>query len=353
MMINKKSILFSILISIFLLILNGCATITGPSVSEEEIIKATEELKVKALAFQIKQLQRLHNIANRLSFAITKEDTHTYKGPQPFLGMVCFNIDSQLKKLYKIENNKGVVVIIVKENSPAYKVGIMPGDVLISINDRKIPDTYTFNRLASNFKIGDLLKIKILRNNTHLDFDLKLDEIPINVPLAVVDIQEVNAATDGKSIFVTYGLLNFAKSDDEIAAVIAHELAHLVRGHVSKMQGSQLIGAIAAIVLGIVVESSSPGSGEIVMKGAGQISEIFTAQYSRDLEREADYFGTKFVYQAGYDPEVYANFLERFAIEIPQSMISNYLSTHPTSPERILRVKKAIEELKSSSQVLN
>ncbi|MCM8823964.1 MAG: M48 family metallopeptidase [Candidatus Omnitrophica bacterium] len=349
MMINKKFILFSILISIFLL--NGCATITGPSVSEEEITKATDELKVKALAFQIKQLQRLHNIANRLAFSITKEDT--YKSPQPFLGIVCFNIDNQLKKLYKLENNKGVVVIIVKENSPAYKVGIMQGDVLISINDRKIPDIYTFNRLASNFKIGDLLKIKILRNNTQLDFDLKLEEIPINIPLAVVDIQEVNAATDGKSIFVTYGLLNFAKSDDEIAAVIAHELAHLVRGHVSKMQGSQLIGALATILLGMVVESSAPGSGEIVMKGAGQISEIFTAQYSRDLEREADYFGTKFVYQSGYDPQVYANFLERFAIEIPQSMISNYLSTHPTSPERILRVKKTIEELKSSSQALN
>ena len=58
-----------------------------------------------------------------------------------------------------------------------------------------------------------------------------MGSLPVNLPVIVVDMQEVNAATDGRSIFVTYGLLSFADSDDEIACVIAHELAHAVLCH--------------------------------------------------------------------------------------------------------------------------
>jgi len=161
------------------------------------------------------------------------------------------------------------------------------------------------------------------------------------VPIIAVDAQEVNAAASRDAIYVTYGLINFAKSDDEIAAVLGHELAHFVRGHVSKAQIGSLLSLLIGIPLGLIAEEAAPGTGDLVMRTTG----LFNATYSRDLEREADYFGVKFVYFSGYDPCVCMSFHERFAIEIPQSMIKNYLSTHPSSPERMLRVKKAIEEL--------
>ncbi|MCM8796047.1 MAG: M48 family metallopeptidase, partial [Candidatus Omnitrophica bacterium] len=258
----------------------------------------------------------------------------------------CAQIDRYLKKIYNLSVDKGVVIIVVKEQSPAFESGLQPADVLVSINKIKIDDIYRFSAVVSKFKINDLLKLEILRGNQTMDLEVKIGKIPVNLPIIMVDLPEVNAATDGESIFVTYGLMNFARSDDEIAAILAHELAHAVRGHVSKAEGGQILTWLAALALGIAAESISPGSGEGVMRGVDQIGNIFTTAYSRDLEREADYFGTKFVYYAGYDVETCAQVEERFAIEIPASMIDNFLSTHPSSPERVARIRKTIEELK-------
>ena len=350
-MISMIKKLIAIFITIpFILYVSGCATITGPSVTRGEIERTREELKVKALAYQIKQLQRLQNIGNRLMLSIPKEDIK--HPPRPSLGIMCFPIDKYLEKVYNLSANKGVVIVVVKEQSPAYALGLQPGDVLVSINKIKINNMNRFRTVASNFKIGDPVQMEILRGDELLALETKIGQVPVNLPITLVDLQEVNAATDGKSIVVTYGLINFAKSDDEIAAVLGHELAHAARGHVAKAQGGKILTLLAALALGIAAESNAPGSGEGIMRGVGQIGDIFNASYSRDLEREADYFGTKFVYYSGYDIDTCATVEERFAIEIPASMIHNFLSTHPSSPERVARIKKAIEELKTGKPPL-
>ena len=342
--------LISILLTVsFILFVSGCATMTGPSVSREEIEKTREELKVKALAYQIKQLQRLQDIGNRLMLAIPKEDIK--QKPYPFLGITCNQIDKYLQKLYNLNVKKGVVIIGVRERSPAQDIGLQPGDILVSLNKIKINNINRFQAVVSKFKIDQPIEMEILRGNQNLTLATKITQLPINLPIIMVDLQEVNAATDGKSIVVTYGLVNFAKSDDEIAAVLGHELAHAARRHVAKAQGGQILTLIAALALGIAAERNSPGSGQGVMRGVGQIGDIFNASYSRDLEREADYFGTKFVYYSGYDVNACATVEERFAIEIPATMIEHYLSTHPSSPERVTRVRKTIEELKVNRTV--
>jgi len=340
------------IVSVFLIItfiLSGCATVTGPEVSREEIERAREELRVKALAYQIKQLQRLQEIGSRLMAAIPTEDIK--QNPQPFLGITCHQIDKYLAKLYNLSVQKGVVIIGVREMSPAHNIGLQPGDVLISLNKTRIEDFSRYQAMASRFKIGQPQEIEILRGSQKLILNTRIAGIPINIPIIMVDAQEINAATNGKLIVVTYGLVNFAKSDDEIAAVLGHELAHAVRGHVTKAQGGQILTLLAALALGIAAERNSPGSGEGVMRGASQIGNIFNASYSRDLEREADYFSTKFVYYSGYDVDTCATVEERFAIEMPATMIQNYLSTHPSSHERVVRVRKAIEELKAGKTV--
>ena len=203
------------LIHIFIIIplivyISGCATITGPSVTREEIEKTREELKVKALAYQIKQLQRLQNIGNHLMRNIPKEDIK--HPPQPSFGIMCFPIDKYLDKVYNLSTKKGIVIVVVKEQSPAYDIGLQPGDVLISFNKTKINNINRFQAIASKLKIDQPLEIEILRGSQNLTLNTKVGQIPINLPIMMVDAQEVNAATDGKIIVVTYGLINFAKS---------------------------------------------------------------------------------------------------------------------------------------------
>ena len=69
------------------------------------------------------------------------------------------------------------------------------------------------------------------------------------------------------------------------------------------------------------------------------------------MEREADYFGLKYVKLAGYDYEAASGAWERFAIEVPKSMVQNYLNTHPASPKRLVRLEKIIEELKADKKL--
>ena len=332
---------YLILLLLVVFMLCGCATIIGPSVSQEEILMAQEQLSVKALEFRLKQLEKVNNIGHKLLVSIPQQEIKVNKEPQPFLGIYTSRIDKQLRQLYKIDDNQGVVVIVVIENSPSDKAGIINGDVITAFNHKDIRTIRDFNRYLNELSVGELINLRIKRNSIAMDIILKVDSIPINLPINMVDIQEVNAAATSNSIYVTYGLLNFVNSDDEVAAVLGHELAHFVRGHLKKAQIGSLLSLLIAVPLSIVADEAAPGSGDLVY----QTADIFKATYSRDLEREADYFGLKFVYFAGYNPCSCANFQERFAIEIPQSMIRNYLSTHPSSPERMVRVKKAIAEL--------
>jgi len=328
----------------------GCVTVTGPSISDFEIKQATEELKVKALIYRIGQLEKTQEIADHLMRSIPPEDITIKNSPQAFLGLRCFDIDRYLKQVYDLTQDRGVVVVIVRKRSPADYAGLRPGDIVLSVNDTRIHNNNQFYGILKKLNIADSVRMQLLRGDDIIFVDMMMVSIPINTPVFMFDMQEVNAATDGESLFVTQGLLNFAKSDDEIASVLAHELAHAARGHVPKMQGGQLLGSLLTLTLGIVAEQNAPGSGEIVMRGVGTAANLFTANYSRDFEREADYFGARLVYSAGYDVDVFATFMERFAIEIPDSMVSTYFSTHPSSSERMLRLQKISEELKSGLQ---
>ncbi|MCM8799620.1 MAG: M48 family metalloprotease [Candidatus Omnitrophica bacterium] len=327
---------------IFFILLNSCATITGPSVTEEEILEMQEELKTKAIGYQLRQMQRINDIGYRLISSIPQEDLKEFT-LKPYLGIYVFDINKYLKRLYNLSEDKGVVVGIVIDNSPAKKAGIQPADVILKINFQRINNSVDFYNNVRRLKIGQKINFEILRLSKKENILLEAGSIPLDIPINIVDIQEVNAAATSGGIFVTYGLMHFVKSDDELAAVLAHELAHIVRGHITKAQGVSLLSLLLSLPLGIFVESQAPGAGRMVM----DIADIFKATYSRDLEREADYFGTKYVYLAGFDVETSATFMERFAIEIPQSMIKNYLSTHPSSPERTLRIRKIISELKN------
>lgn len=304
---------------------------------------------VKALGYQLGQLERVNNIGYRLISSLPSEDLRDE--PDPYFGVYVFNVNKYFKKLYQLNQPKGCVIGVVIENSPAKKAGLLAGDIIDGINNIAVQDTGDFYSARKNLSIGEVAKFQLLRQGRKEAVAMKVGSVNLNIPILLVDIQEVNAAAGANGIFVTYGLMYFVKSDDEIAAVLGHEIAHIVRGHILKAQSAQALTNLAAIALGIAAESAASGSGEAVMQGVQGVAGVFNAKYSRDIEREADYFGTKYVYLAGFNADACATVEERFAVEIPQSMISNFLSTHPSSPERMLRIRKTVEELKSQCPI--
>ncbi|HUE38764.1 MAG TPA: M48 family metallopeptidase [Candidatus Binatia bacterium] len=147
----------------------------------------------------------------------------------------------------------------------------------------------------------------------------------------------INAGATFGQVAITSGMLNFVKSDDEMAMVLGHELAHIEQGHVLK----GTMGGLALNVLAIVLDSRVPGAGQ----AAGGVGQLFLNHYTQNQEREADRVGLGYAYAAGYDPMAAVDLQERLAVEVPQSMSAGYFDTHPSSVERAVAARDQAREL--------
>lgn len=154
-------------------------------------------------------------------------------------------------------------------------------------------------------------------------------------------------ALPGGKVGVHTGLFQVVQNADQLAAVVAHEVAHVTARHSAERMTQEL--AISAGLLGIGA-ATSPGAADIVAQAA-TLGVILP--FSRTQEREADEIGLMYMAMAGYDPraaiEVWQNF-ERLNAERPPE----FLSTHPSPPNRIERLEalmpQAIELYRRSQQ---
>lgn len=149
----------------------------------------------------------------------------------------------------------------------------------------------------------------------------------------------VNSWTDGDTVWVTRGMVRFTKSDDELAAVLGHEIAHAYRGHMDYLRAKQA----AALLLGVPAAIfGGQAAGQLVT----YIIEASTKKFDRDHEREADLFGLIWVHKAGFDVALAKELFKRMAVEIPETAEAGFLSSHPTSAERFVAMDKVAETLK-------
>lgn len=147
----------------------------------------------------------------------------------------------------------------------------------------------------------------------------------------------INAGATFGEVAVTSGMLGFIRSDDEMAVVLGHELAHVTEGHVT--QGA--LSGLALSVLAVILESRAPGAGQ----AASGIGQLFLSHYTQTQERVADAIGLRYAYQAGYDPRAAVEVMERLAVEAPQTLSAGFFDSHPSSPERAVAARKESEEL--------
>ena len=162
--------------------------------------------------------------------------------------------------------------------------------------------------------------------------------------VTILDTSEVNAfALPGGYIYVTRGLLALASDTSELAAVLAHEIAHVTlrhaRARTDRTRTTQIVDRVITGVLG--GDTSSDAT-------ANRTRESMSA-FGQNQELEADREGIKFAGKAGYDPQAAARFLgvmSRFASFSAGANGGNegFLSSHPSTPARI---QKALETAKT------
>lgn len=190
------------------------------------------------------------------------------------------------------------------------------------------------------------MDIKIRRYGVDEVIEMFPDESALDLRFLVLEDNRVNAAASQDTVVITYGLRNFIKTDNEIAAVLSHEIAHVIRGHIKRKIGSGVVKESIVAGFGITVGIFVLGVGTALQLGVSLIGGLFTRNFSRNLECEVEYFGPKIMYYTILNPEAMILFYERFAVEIPRTMTKGSFKTHSTSEERTLRLLKTLNQIK-------
>ncbi|HJU26604.1 MAG TPA: M48 family metalloprotease, partial [Rhodanobacteraceae bacterium] len=177
---------------------------------------------------------------------------------------------------------------------------------------------------------------------------------------------EINAfAAPGGYIFVFSGLITTTDSEDELAAVIAHELAHISQHHLERAfedaKKKAPLYALATLGALIVAGGSSQSAGPGILSAGMGLMQQEQIDFTRKDETEADRVGIGTLAKAGYNPDAMADFFNRMARTLRpgggeggaySGDAPPFLQTHPVNSERIAEAKArahVIEELKHDS----
>ena len=185
--------------------------------------------------------------------------------------------------------------------------------------------------------------------DTILELSMSPKEV-CDCQVAILTSGSKNAYTDGENIWITTGFLS-SLSDEELAFIISHELAHIVEGHIDKKEGNQFVGSL----LGATLDAFAEGLGTPTYReNEYRFAKLGQQMFSQEFEAEADYLGLYILARAGYSTEKVADFWRKLAREMP--MESNSLvGTHPPTAYRYLMLSKThleIEKKKASGSPL-
>jgi Zn-dependent protease with chaperone function len=160
---------------------------------------------------------------------------------------------------------------------------------------------------------------------------------PSQVKVGVVDDPQINAGSGGSGEFiVTRGLLAKA-NDDQLTAVLAHEIAHDDLNHVAK---AQTLGAGLNIGM-VILDQIFPGSGAL----APIAGTLIARKYGRNEEYAADRHGAELLRRAGLSPELMVNTLTWLQQTEGTSGNGGFFSTHPATGDRIDALKRELRAM--------
>ena len=176
------------------------------------------------------------------------------------------------------------------------------------------------------------------------------DRKDIDYYFKVLAEEEVNAVSlPGGYVYINQGLIEKVDNDDELAGVIAHEVAHIVARHsIKKLQALQ--GYSVLMVLGAV----TPGSGEVLAAANAAFTTLLLG-YSREDELLADKLGVRYSRLAGYDPRGMLNFLDKLHEINRRKPLRphSYFRTHPYMSDRVRVAKEELGEKMDFKDYIN
>jgi predicted Zn-dependent protease len=162
----------------------------------------------------------------------------------------------------------------------------------------------------------------------------------------VIEGDSPNAfALPGGYVFIYTGLIKIADEEDELAAALAHEIAHVAARHMTRQATKSELANLATVPLSVLLGN---GLGAIAgRQGAALAVPAAFLHFARQDESEADYLGVQYLYSAGYDPNGAISIFEKLESleKKTPGAVARIFSTHPMDAARIQKTEEEIARI--------
>ncbi len=277
----------------------------------QSAIKA-EQAEQEKLAFA--QIDTLRERLDRVAHKVLQANVDLCEKPGLDIGVVTQTVKSFPKELRagakrELDLTEDPVVVYVRFGSVGQRAGLKKGDQLLDEDGNALasPSKALTRHLSAQQPISrsrdDQIEVIELKPQTSCDYLVMLKMSSV-----------INAYANGKAIAVTAGMLDFVKSDDELAYIIGHELAHNTQSHIRK--------SITNYVL-----------------------SLGGTRYTRPFEAEADYVGLYYMERAGFDSAGVEDMWRRLA-KLSIRPIGR-AKTHPAYPSRTVQIRATHDEIEA------
>jgi len=163
---------------------------------------------------------------------------------------------------------------------------------------------------------------------------------------AVVDAHEVNAyAFPGGYVFVNAGAIRAAQSEGELAAVLAHEIAHVALRHGTNQASKAYVTKAGLDLVNTLTGGRQTALGQLAEGWVAAGAELLFQNFGRSSETEADLEGARLMAAAGYDPREMSRFFEKLG-EAGGARSAEALSDHPDPRSRVAAINEAVRALR-------
>ena len=164
--------------------------------------------------------------------------------------------------------------------------------------------------------------------------------------ISIIDEDEINAyATGTNDVVVHRGVIEYARKDDEIALVVAHELSHHLLNHLNESAARNVLGSLIGASVATTIGGASSGNRDA---GAEVGSWIANQSFSRAQEKEADIMAGRLLFNAGYSlTQARSQFILLAQLGDRKRVRSTFLDTHPVGPERLAHWDMVIASITS------
>jgi predicted Zn-dependent protease len=329
------------------LLLSACASVAPPpggAPTEEPARPAAPQVSAaeeSALRTLVAQQDRLYQVAapllvnnselcrnharNLLGF--TAKNKYSYSSEFTNAAQKLFGMDEHLK------------VMGVLDGSGAARAGLRRGDDLLAIEDKTLPQGQNAERQAAAILAPlvtgrSSVKMTVIRDGSNMALTVPLTyACAFGIELGNTD--NVNAYSDGYRVLITRGMLGFARSDDELAYVMAKEMAHNALAHANRQRMSATIGGIIDNLVLIRPDMSS-------MVGMAGVKPM-----PQELDAAADKLSLYMLARAGYNIDNAASFWQRLAARYPATVLTSYTALHPATAYRVTVIDAAVRDIKN------